>query len=373
MDALRGKGTAQQPGARRTLRRRRLRRAGALSGPLVLLCLLGAVAVLVGSARPASAAAAVKPTDYGQQAHWLYLPAKAPKKRVAVFYLYPTAYARGPGGPIVCAVDNAGMMKGAQASFQKQATAFSTVANIYAPYYRQIDATYQLSLPFAQQKTNIAGVPSSDVFAAFTYFVRHYDHGRPYILAGHSQGSAVLANLLAVYMKAHPAVYTRMIVAYVVGYPITPAYLAQNPFLKFATGPTDTGVIVSWNTEAPTIAAPNPVVQPGAIAINPITWTRSQKPASAARNLGSIELNPATGTPALNANGTIRRFMGLADARVDKARGVVLCGTVNPAAPPYFKPGGFPMGVLHTFDYPLYYFDVRANAADRVEYFFTKK
>jgi hypothetical protein len=173
-------------------------------------------------------------------------------------------------------------------------------------------------------------------------------------------------------MKAHPAVYKRMIVAYVVGYPITHAYLAQNPLLKFATGPTDSGVIVSWNTEARTIAAPNPVVQPGAIAINPITWTRSQKPASAAQNLGSIELNPATGTPVLNANGTIRRFMGLADARVDKAKGVVICSTVNPAAPPYFTRGGFPMGVLHTFDYPLYFFDVRANAAERVEYFFAR-
>jgi len=30
------------------------------------------------------------------------------------------------------------------------------------------------------------------------------------------------------------------------------------------------------------------------------------------------------------------------------------------------------MGVLHTFDYPLYFFDVRANAANRVEHFFAK-
>jgi hypothetical protein len=29
--------------------------------------------------------------------------------------------------------------------------------------------------------------------------------------------------------------------------------------------------------------------------------------------------------------------------------------------------------VLHTFDYPLYFFDIRANAANRVEHFFTRK
>ena len=115
-------------------------------------------------------------------------------------------------------------------------------------------------------------------------------------------------------------------------------------------------------------------MQPGAIAINPITWTRTQTEASAAKNRGSIELDPATGgTPVLNADGTIKRFVNVADARVDKAKGVVVCSTIDAAAPPYFTPGGFPMGVLHTFDYPLYFFSVRANAADRVQHFFAER
>jgi len=333
------------------------------------------IAALVGSALLASMAAAapVKPTDYQQRSHWLYLPSKPVKKKVAVFYVYPTAYSRAPGGPIYCAVNDPGMMRGAQAAFQRQATAFRTVGNVYAPYYRQIDATYQLSLPFAQQKKNIAGIPSTDVFAAFKHFLQHFDHRRPFILVGHSQGSAVLASLLAKYMKAHPCVYKRMIAAYVVGYPITHAYLKQHPFLKFAKGASDTGVIASWNTEARRVDGSNPVVQPGAVAINPITWTRSQKEATAARNLGSIELNPATGgTPMLTSSGKIKRFKNVADARVNRAKGVVVCSTIDPSVPPYFKPGGFPMGVLHTFDYPLYFFDVRANAANRVEHFFAK-
>jgi hypothetical protein len=334
------------------------------------------IAALVGSAVLAASAAAapVKPTDYQSRSHWLYLPGKSVKqKKVAVFYVYPTAYSSAPGGPIYCAVDDPGMMQGAQVAFQRQATAFRTVGNVYAPYYRQIDATYQLAQPFAQQKKNIAGIPSTDVFAAFKFFLKHFDRGRPFILVGHSQGSAVLANLLAKYMKAHPAVYARMIAAYVPGYPIQRSYLQQHPFLKFARGAHDTGVIISWNTEAPTIAAPSPVVQPGAVAINPITWTRKQTEASAARNRGSIELDPATGgTPILNADGTIKRFKNVADARVDQAKGVVVCSTIDASAPPYFKPGGFPMGVLHTFDYPLYFFSVRANAADRVEHFFAE-
>jgi hypothetical protein len=354
--------------------------------------LVTAVALLVGAALLASAGAAllattaaasppnatanatanatVKATDYSQRAHWLPLPTNAPK-RVAVFYLYPTEYVAQAGDPIIGPVNDPTMMAGAQVAFQRQAWVFRTFANIYAPYFRQADSAMRAAMPQKEQDKVVGGAPGIDGVAAFKYFIKHYDRGRPFILAGHSQGSAVLKYLLSDYMKAHPAVCKRMTAAYVVGQSITPAYLAQNPILKFAKGANDTGVIVSWNTEAATVDGTNPVILPHGIAINPITWTRGQTVASAAQNLGSIELNPATGgTPVLNANGTIERVMNLADACVNKTKGVVICSTIDPAQPPYFRPGGFPQGVLHTFDYPLYFFDVRANAANRARHFF---
>jgi len=52
----------------------------------------------------------------------------------------------------------------------------------------------------------------------------------------------------------------------------------------------------------------------------------------------------------------------------DKARGVVICSTVDPCDY-YF---GFPMGEYHTFDYPLYFFNVSQNAADRIQQYFAK-
>ena len=114
------------------------------------------------------------------RAHWLSLPSK-PLKRVDVFYLCPTEYTRAPGGPIVGPVDDPAMMKGAQAAFQRQATAFSTFANIYAPYYRQADSAARAALPPAQQVKIVAGGPTQDGIAAFDYFIRHFDHGRPFI------------------------------------------------------------------------------------------------------------------------------------------------------------------------------------------------
>lgn len=316
---------------------------------------------------------AANSVDYARPAHWLSVPTQ-PLKKVDVFYLYPSAYTKAdPSAPIVGPIDDPGMMKGAGVALQRQAWAFRTFANIYAPYYRQADAASRAALPQPEQVKIVAGAPTQDGIAAFDYYIRHFNHGRPFILAGHSLGSNVMANLLAQYMKERPGVYKRMIAAYVIGYSITPHYLAQNPFLKFAKGANDTGVIVSWNTEAPTVDGTNPVILSGGLVINPITWTRTEATATAAQNLGSIELNPATGgTPVLDAQGRIERVMNLADARIDKAKGVLICSTVNPANPPYFTPGGFPMGVFHTFDYPFYFFDIRANAANRVEQFLNR-
>ena len=65
-----------------------------------------------------------------------------------------------------------------------------------------------------QQQSIVGGRPTSDAIAAFDYYIKHYNKGRRFILAGHSQGSNVMINLLAEYMKKNPKVYKRMIAAY---------------------------------------------------------------------------------------------------------------------------------------------------------------
>jgi hypothetical protein len=303
--------------------------------------------------------------DYSQSAHWLSLP-KVADKAVDVFYLYPTAWHKvDEGEPNVCKIDNPIMLKQAKIILGQQATAFETVGNIYAPYYRQGDAAYILSLPYAERDKFVGGIPAGDATAAFDYFIKHYNNGRPFILAGHSQGSMILRIILADYMAKNPDVYKRMIAAYVIGYSVTEEYLAANPHLKFARGPDDTGVIISYNTQAPVISGTNGVVLPGAIAINPITWTRGETPASAEQNLGSILLTASGEVGAKNV-------MNIADARVSKARGVVICSTANVKI---FAPGDalFGKGVFHGWDYPFYYNNIRENAANRARIFLSRK
>ncbi|HEY5557969.1 DUF3089 domain-containing protein [Acetobacterium sp.] len=308
---------------------------------------------------------AIQATDYSQGDHWLNLPTEL-NKDVDVFYLYPSAWAKvNASDPIVCDIDNPVMLQQSKLAFDRQATAFSDTANIYAPYYRQDDAGSTLAMSVGEQQDIVKGIPLTDAMAAFDYYIKNYNNGRPFILASHSQGSNVMIYILSEYMKEHPEVNDRMIAAYVIGYSVTDDYLSQNPHLKFATGAGDTGVIVSYNTQAPTIEGTDGVVTPGAKAINPISWTTDETVAPASDNLGSLQLNP-DGSVVKNPDGTNMVVKNFADAQVDTAKGVIICSTVDVNT---YAPGNamFGKGVFHSFDFPFYYYDIQTNAALRTQ------
>lgn len=300
-------------------------------------------------------------TDYSQVTHWLSIPVT--ENQIDVFYLYPTAWQKtDPGDPNICAVDNPMMMKGAAMAFQRQVTLFTPVANIYAPFYRQADANYTLNLPPKQRDSVVAGIPSMDATAAFDYYINHFNQGRPFILAGHSQGSNVLLFLLSGYLKQHPDIYARMIAAYVIGNPVTQTYLAANPHLKFAEGPDDTGVIISFNTQSPAVEpGTNPVVSDMVgLVINPITWTRDTTHAAVNQGLGSFMPD---------SNGVFAKVPQYADARVDLTQGVLLCT----AAVDSTLILGFGPGIYHSYDYPFYYYNLQENALRRINSYLRSK
>ena len=66
--------------------------------------------------------------------------------------------------------------------------------NFYAPYYRQmIFEAYSQPAPILDSLTQIA---VKDVNDAFQYYMANFNHGRPFFLMGHSQGSQMLIELL---------------------------------------------------------------------------------------------------------------------------------------------------------------------------------
>ncbi len=299
--------------------------------------------------------------DYSQSVHWLSLT--APTKPADVFYVYPTAwYKTDSTEPNICAIDHPMMLAGSVAAYAHQATAFETAGNVYAPYYRQADATYTLHLPENERWNVISGLPAGDVTDAFKYYIEHLNNGRPFMLAGHSQGANVILVLLSGYMRENPEVYNRMIAAYVIGYPVTAQFMAENPHLKFAEGPDDTGVIISFNTQSPNVLPGHNLVVANnvGLVINPISWTREETLATIAEGLGSYLPDPVTNE--------LRRVPQYADARIDKTQGVLICSTADEAALTSAA-SMMGIGVYHSYDIPFYFFNLRANAENRAAKF----
>lgn len=304
------------------------------------------------------------PTDYSIAGHWLSVPAN-PTKPVDIFYLYPTAWTPDSlTNTVYCAVDNPSMLTGSAFAFSIQATAFETAGNIYSPYYRQLNAALAQSKTEAERWKLADSLPVADVIAAFDYYIQNYNHGRPFILAGHSQGSHVMLFILSRYMKDHPAVYARMIAAYAIGYPLTAGFLAVNKHMKFAEGADDLGVIISFNTQSPAVMPGGNIIMTDSVGmvINPINWKRDETLAPATESLGSFM--PGLGN-------VFVRVPAFADARVDLAKGVLVCSSVDENAL-YQPASNMGLGVYHTWDFPFYYYNLRENAERRVNKFMGK-
>lgn len=304
-------------------------------------------------------------TDYSNPDNWLAVPA-INSKAVDVFYVYPTAWRKeDPSEPNFCAIDNQFMLIGSQAAYDRQATAFETVGNIYAPYYRQADANYTLTLPEEQRWKVIDSIPAKDVTAAFDYYLKHYNNSRPFILLGHSQGSNVLLFLLKDYMLENPDVYKRMICAYVIGYPVTAEFMDANKHLKFAESADDLGVIISYNTQSPNVSSGSNIVMGEniGIVINPINWKKDETLGTAAESMGSYMPVDAQGN-----YGIVPHF---ADARINIEKGVLECSSVNDSVM-FHLSGSMGLGVYHSFDIPFYYYNLRQNAELRTNKFLEK-
>ena len=309
-----------------------------------------------------------KATDYSQKSNWLNQPEIT--KDVDAFYIYSTSYFESSfekGASDYASLDNAEMREGAQQEYFDHATVFEESCNVFTPWYRQFGMRYagEVMAKTGSLDEAIAGVLYSDITAALDYYFEHCNQGRPFMIAGHSQGSAIVRYVLKHYFKEHPDYYKRMVAAYAIGYSITKDDLKDYPHLKFATGETDTGVIISWNTEGKQNVeenAKNIVVLPGAISINPLNWKLDDTYAPSSENLGSLLIDESAATVSIGDIG--------ADAQVNTGRGVILTNAKSDpiALTAFFGPASF-----HNGDYTFYYNNIKDNAAKRIAAYFAGK
>jgi hypothetical protein len=96
-----------------------------------------------------------------------------------------------------------------------QAARYSQNCRVYAPMYRQITVP-ALDAGNAETPAELK-LPLIDVRNAFRTYLQKYNHGRGFVLIGHSQGSLVLKQLIAKDVDNKPAVRKRMLSAILLG------------------------------------------------------------------------------------------------------------------------------------------------------------
>lgn len=327
---------------------------------LILLCRTLALALFAiilcfpipGSAELARFTPADIPAqpDYTNPKNWLALPDVPDRYAVDVFWVYPTINTDDTAW--LMNVTDETMRAKAANTLATQASVFTLQANLYAPVYRQMNLA-GLALP-EDEREAVIFYGKDDVWRALNHYLEHFNQGKPFILAGHSQGSNILADLMIEHWGAME-VEQRLVAAYLIGWSVTPENLKTNPSLAICTSPGQTGCIITYNTVAPGHQKKAPTIIPGTYVVNPLTWTTTDKTASSRMNKGAAFFQD---------DGTILIRPGFTSARITDS-GLV----VEPADPKLLASplSAFPEGVYHPFDYALFYTNVMANVAERIQ------
>lgn len=317
--------------------------------------------------------------DYRDQSAWLSRPGLrddpaqwlpdgvkgAAKTKAVVFFVPPTTYL--DRGHWNAPIDDKSMNERARKFVPTQLSAFTNVARVWAPKYRE--ATVGAFLTTKPDAAKALQLAYGDVSRAFDAFLDQAPPDAPIILAGHSQGSYHLLHLLKDKIAGNKRLRKRILAAYVVGWPISiPADLPKLG-LPACQKADEHGCILSWESFAePADAAQlrtrydagigftgQPRANTPALCVNPITGTQGGV-ADANANIGALVPNDTYTRATLTPH--------LVPARCDPA-GLLLIG------PP---PNGFGVMVLpgnnfHVFDYALFWANIRADAERRLAAF----
>ena len=302
----------------------------------------------------AEAAAAEAAPDYSDAANWAYLETENTDKTADVFFICPSVYG-GSDDACNMSLSDADTKESFVGAINMEKGIYDADSRFFAPYYRQIGLNVY-DMPEADREPYLE-TAYADVRDAFLYYMDNYNEGRPIVLAGFSQGADMCLRLMKDLFDDE-ALADQLVACYAIGWRITEEDVAEYPQLKMATGESDTGVIVSFNSEAEDITD-SLVIPEGTktFAINPLNWKTDSTPADKSQNLGACFTD---------YSGEITsEIPELTGAYIDETRGALKVPDVSPED----YPAGlsiFTDGVYHLYDYQFFYRNLQDNVQTRI-------
>ena len=231
-----------------------------------------------------------------------------------------------------------------------QASVFNENARIYAPRYRQAHINMYFTMD-SVQKYNAFNLAYSDVKAAFEYYLKNENNGRPIIIASHSQGTTHAMRLMKEYFD-NKDLSKRLVCAYLVGMGVK-----KNMYevLQPCEDSTQIGCYNTWRTYREDFVDPiiNHVDTTIAV-VNPINWKTDNSLALSENQKGAILYN-------FN-----KIFYHTQNAKAEgnalwishpKFPGFILYRTKN----------------YHVGDINLFYMDIREDVSRRITHYFNTK
>jgi Protein of unknown function (DUF3089) len=285
-----------------------------------------------------------------------------------VFYIHPTTYRTQEhwNQDIADAETNAWTDASVVA---RQASVFNDCCRVFAPRYRQASFLATKDRLMQSDGGKAYALAYDDVERAFDYYLEHFNEGRPFIIAGHSQGGLHTYKLLKERLNGNPAA-GRMVAAYAIGLDLSIGEFERSlsDFDPCETA-SQTGCVLSWNavTEETDLDmlgqfaggryALSYKTDEGRLplCINPLTFEASQPSATAASSQGAVPGPPAEGPVLALETGRVA-------ATCDR-------GFLVTEPDPLLQLAALPGGSLHYHDYGLFYENIRTNAAERVHAF----
>ena len=270
---------------------------------------------------------------------------------VDVFFLHPTIYTRQLKDSSLSADINDAYLnaKTDYSSILYQASAFNQYAKIYAPRFREAHITAYFTKD-TLASINAFALAYADIKSAFEYYLRNYNHGRPIIIASHSQGTTHALHLLKDYFENKP-LQNQLVAAYLVGIGIPKDYFSS---LKMCEDRKQTGCFCGWRTFKKGFTPDYVEAENGnSFVTNPLTWKTDSGYASRKMNSGSV----------------LFKFNKIYKKTTDAQIHENVLWVRKPKFPWSFL---YSAKNYHVGDINLYYMNLRENVSQRIETYFQK-
>ncbi len=317
---------------------------------IMLLLVLAAFCSLASAQEP----------DYADTGSWAYWRV-GENKPADLFIVCPTVDLGTGGNKNMSLADNEAK-KNFYGALNMERGIYEQHCRMYAPYYRQaVLADYDLPANEAEPYFNLA---YKDVRAAFVYYMQHENNGRPFVLAGFSQGAEMCLRLLKEFGAAD-FVQDNMVACYAIGWRFTPQEAEQYPYIRPAQSADDLGTVIMFNSEAAEVTESLMVPQgTKSFCINPLNWRTDEKAAAKTLNAGACFTD---------YSGSITREVPqLTGCYIDTERGVLKVTDVDKKDyPPVLSV--FTDGVYHLYDYQFFYRNLQQNVNLRIKTFMEER